>query len=418
MKVLAALGVIALAAGGFEAASLLRAQVQRPDLVNEIVTAHRRLTVLGDAEQAAPPPERSRIVAVARAIYARKQERLQQLEDELTALLQSSPDAARARALELADRIAGSPALEAGDRLAFIDLLYSIHDGARARQLDDVAERMRRVLVQVEATRDAYDREIRPDERARGATRQQWQAYVRRLRSIADPATILRQEHSHESEALRGSHPAEVTGTDLPPATVILTFDDGPHSRYTPEVVAILAKVRTHAVFFQVGKRLGAIGEKSDSASLLPLAALTRQLTAAGHLVANHSYSHRAMATMQAGQQAREVAATNTLLAAINGNAPRFFRPPYGARNAALLDRVAAMRMRSVMWNIDSMDWADPVPASIVRRVVAQTKQQRRGIVLFHDIHSQTVVALPQVLEAWRAAGVRIAPPSELESAR
>jgi len=55
--------------------------------------------------------------------------------------------------------------------------------------------------------------------------------------------------------------------------------------------------------------------------------------------------------------------------------------------------------MKIIMWNIDSRDWADRVPQSIAARVVAAAHGQGRGIVLLHDIHGQTVQALPSIID-------------------
>jgi hypothetical protein len=55
--------------------------------------------------------------------------------------------------------------------------------------------------------------------------------------------------------------------------------------------------------------------------------------------------------------------------------------------------------MKSVMWNVDSLDWADPIPESIAMRVLHELNQTHKGIVLFHDIHKQGVLALSPVIE-------------------
>ena len=81
------------------------------------------------------------------------------------------------------------------------------------------------------------------------------------------------------------------------------------------------------------------------------------------------------------------------------------FRPPYGARNDKVLEAASALGMKTILWNVDSMDWADPVPQSIASRVIAQVERQKHGIILFHDIHERTTQALPASLEtsAWSA---------------
>jgi uncharacterized caspase-like protein len=63
--------------------------------------------------------------------------------------------------------------------------------------------------------------------------------------------------------------------------------------------------------------------------------------------------------------------------------------------------------MKSVLWNVDSRDWADPVPRSIADRVVGEAEQQGHGIILFHDIHARTLEALPLVIETLQSRGYR-----------
>ena len=57
------------------------------------------------------------------------------------------------------------------------------------------------------------------------------------------------------------------------------------------------------------------------------------------------------------------------------------FRPPYGARNAAILQQLQAGGLRSITWNIDSMDWADPIPELIAMRVLHEIDQRHKGII-------------------------------------
>ncbi|MBV8467036.1 MAG: caspase family protein, partial [Burkholderiales bacterium] len=88
---------------------------------------------------------------------------------------------------------------------------------------------------------------------------------------------------------------------------------------------------------------------------------------------------------------------------------PPLFRFPYGARNAEGMALLRADHLRSVMWNIDSLDWADPVPSSIADRVLRQVDKEGHGIILFHDIHERTLKALPLVLDRLVAEGYRFA---------
>jgi uncharacterized caspase-like protein len=138
-------------------------------------------------------------------------------------------------------------------------------------------------------------------------------------------------------------------------------------------------------------------------------AGISRKLRAAGHVLANHSYSH-AQLSRQSGDKLRaEINNTDLLLKAVDADRSPLFRFPYGARNREGLDALASAHLRSVMWNIDSLDWADPVPSSIADRVLRSVDKEGRGIILFHDIHARAVKALPAILDRLIADGYQFA---------
>ena len=94
----------------------------------------------------------------------------------------------------------------------------------------------------------------------------------------------------------------------------------------------------------------------------------------------------------------QEVALTNQLIEQISGSSASFLRPPYGDTTRELTEELADTGITSVLWNVDSWDWGDPVPESIVQRVVERVEKAERGILLFHDVHKQTLAALPDIL--------------------
>ncbi|MES1161866.1 MAG: caspase family protein, partial [Rhizobacter sp.] len=125
--------------------------------------------------------------------------------------------------------------------------------------------------------------------------------------------------------------------------------------------------------------------------------------------LADHSFSHGVMAKMSDDAVRAEATETEALLDATGRVQSTLFRFPYGARNEAKLTTVEALKLRSMMWSVDSMDWADPVPKSIADRVLAEVDKAQRGIILFHDIQGRTVQALPIVLDQLAADGYRFA---------
>ena len=99
---------------------------------------------------------------------------------------------------------------------------------------------------------------------------------------------------------------------------VALTFDDGPHPVYTPQLLRILEKCRAYATLFMVGQ---AASEYPD---------LVRQVAKAGHAIGNHTWSHLALPSIKRKDRWKQLRACKRALAPY-GN--RFFRPPYGEQS-------------------------------------------------------------------------------------
>jgi len=161
-------------------------------------------------------------------------------------------------------------------------------------------------------------------------------------------------------------------------------------------------------VFFEVGRNLGSV-HADGTVALGPMAKISRDLMQAGYAVGNHSLTHAQLSRTSGEALRQQVLDTDTLLKDVDSRRAPLFRFPYGARNAEGLQLLNEAGLKSIMWNIDSMDWADPVPESIVQRVLDQVHKEQRGIVLFHDIHDRAVKALPQILDRLIAEGYQFA---------
>lgn len=215
----------------------------------------------------------------------------------------------------------------------------------------------------------------------------------------------MRGAHEGEGPDLQA---VETFGRQLPDKTLLLTFDDGPHPRHTDAVLAILGRYGLTGVFFAVGRNIGKLND-SGTPVYDRRAEVSRRVLAAGSVLGNHSYTHANLPKLDAATLTREIGETQALLKSLAPDTPPLFRPPYGARNKAVLTELGAQALRSIQWNIDSMDWSDPVASSVADRVIAEVEKQGRGIILFHDIHTRAVDALPTVLDTLIARGYRFA---------
>jgi peptidoglycan-N-acetylglucosamine deacetylase len=144
--------------------------------------------------------------------------------------------------------------------------------------------------------------------------------------------------------------------------TVALTFDDGPDPRYTPRVLAVLARARTPAAFFMVGRQAAAHPQ------------LVRRVAQAGQQVDGHTWNHLGLDRLPPAQVAAEVDCTNRLLARLAGRPVRLLRPPDGAYDKTVVDLLATRRLQLILWTVDSRDWARPG----VRRILATVARELR----------------------------------------
>ena len=375
-----------------------------------IVANCRKIIVLMDGAAALDPGVRERSATAGRILFQQNQELLSALGNQLTAALGAGNTAPVG---DFLNGLENNPGYRDADKLAFIDMLEDL-GAAVGSGNPQLASRLRddqSALAQIQALYQREIGDIFSNLQTRGMVvhREAWENYVAFLKQKYTREQILREIEGQLPPAeSRGAgqkkSSAEVFGNALPPKTLVLTFDDGPHPRYTDQILEILKKYNLKAVFFEVGRNLGP--ETTDaSAKLAPTAAVSERILAQGSVLGNHSYSHPVLSKMTEAGYTKEIDTTNALLTSILKQPPVLFRPPYGAINDAIVAKVQADKMQPILWNVDSEDWADPVPNSIAQRVVQEVEKQGRGIILFHDIHKITIEVLPSVIETLEKDG-------------
>lgn len=167
---------------------------------------------------------------------------------------------------------------------------------------------------------------------------------------------------------------------------IALTFDAAWGNDDTGTLIDILAKYNAKATFFVVGQWVDKYPES------------VKQLSDAGHQVQNHSDDHPYMSKLSAEQMLSQLERCSEKIAAITGDTPTLFRPPYGDYNTNVVTTVESFGMKTIQWDVDSLDWKDSSTAqSIAERVIGKVKPG--SIVLFHNDAEYTPDALPVILE-------------------
>ena len=401
-----------MAAGGnAEAAPLLGALQKQLD-------GHRRIIVLLADEEAQSARDRATSSRIGQQLFHDGLEQREAIAAQFDALLRTVSPQRFSTLGAVLDYIESAPELYDADRLAFREVLRDLHERVGADSSLPAVKLHQRIGEDLDALDEIernYNQEITrifsrfERTRAIELKREKWDDYVAHLRKHYPRETILRDFGVIEPYpmSMKDSE-REIFGRDLPAKTVVLTFDDGPHKAHTDEIVAILKRYDVPGVFFEVGRNIGSV-EADGKVKLGAMAGISRQLMADGYAVGNHSLTHAQLSRTSGDALREQVLGTDVLLRHVGDKRAPLFRFPYGARNAEGLQLLNEAGLKSIMWNIDSMDWADPVPESIVQRVLDQVQKEQRGIILFHDIHDRAVKALPQILDRLIADGYQFA---------
>ena len=191
------------------------------------------------------------------------------------------------------------------------------------------------------------------------------------------------------------------------PKDLLLTFDDGPDARWTPQVLRILRQHNVHAAFFMVGLML----EKN-----LPL---VRKVYEDGNLIGDHTFTHHNVAANSPQRTYMELRLTRMLVECITGRSTILFRAPYNADsdpsgNDEIVPLVEASKQNfiDVGEAVDPEDWEPGVKAeTIFERVVKGVEHGNGHIILLHDAggntRKETVKALPRIIEYLQQKGYR-----------
>lgn len=182
---------------------------------------------------------------------------------------------------------------------------------------------------------------------------------------------------------------------------IAITFDDGPHATLTPRLLDLLRERNVKATFYVCG----------NNCELYPN--ILRRIIAEGHELGNHSYNHPVLSKMSEEQVRSQLGRTHQAVLNATGVNMRTMRPPYGAFTQA--QREWALRefgYPTILWSVDPFDWKKPGSSVISSRIIGQTTQG--GIILAHDIHGQTIEAMPATLDALLRKGYRFVTVSQL----
>lgn len=238
------------------------------------------------------------------------------------------------------------------------------------------------------------------------ADEKSYQAFKKHIQEAAKDI----RKHRTESKAGRSTssnvfYPStgsagNITGNGFPKNTWALTFDDGPNGGTSTEVLSNLKRKGLTASFFVLAKQAAAYP------------AVIKSFVDSGMEVASHSYSHPQLTKLGSSGLQKEIVTSKGVIESKSGRPVTNFRLPYGAgvSNSNIRSLIASQKMLHVFWNVDTLDWQDKNPQSIFQRAVRQMNgtKNNAGVILFHDIHRQTVTASALLMDHLNKTGAKV----------
>lgn len=182
---------------------------------------------------------------------------------------------------------------------------------------------------------------------------------------------------------------------DAAAKTAYLTFDDGPTTELTDDILDLLARYDAHSTHFLVGK----------NAAKYP--GRVRAIVSGGHRLGNHTFTHLPPWSTPTEKLLSELNRTTACLEEISGTRIRAMRPPYGQPTGPLRKWCANHNQRIVMWDVMPGDFLPTATASNVSSFVIRHVRPGSVIVL-HDnpiCEHVTLPALKTILETLTAEG-------------
>ncbi|MGH2317132.1 LysM peptidoglycan-binding domain-containing protein [Planococcus sp. SE5232] len=206
---------------------------------------------------------------------------------------------------------------------------------------------------------------------------------------------------SSQSQAASSTY---VTKGNTASKVVALTFDDGSDGTNINKILDVLSANNVKATFFLTGS-----GAKNHPSWI-------KNISAKGHQLGNHSYSHPDFTKLSAAKIKSELASTETTIKGITGKTTKpIFRAPFGASNASVLKAVGdAGYTHTIQWNIDTVDWKGVSSTQITNKVMNNIVPG--SIVLMHTGAgaSGTPGALPGMISKLKAQGYKFVTVSEI----
>ena len=181
---------------------------------------------------------------------------------------------------------------------------------------------------------------------------------------------------------------------------VALTFDAAWGSDKTLKIINSLSEAGIKGTFFLVGFWIEQNADK------------VKAIDEAGFDIGTHSNTHPKMSTLSEAKMKEELEISMNMITNITGKPVKFFRAPFGDYNDSLLNIAGNLGLKTIQWDVDSLDWKGLSAGEILSRVKSGVKNG--SIILFHNNSDHILEAIPLVISYLKAEGYSMVKISEL----
>ena len=181
---------------------------------------------------------------------------------------------------------------------------------------------------------------------------------------------------------------------------VALSFDAAYGADRTEGIMKLLKEYDCQATFFLVGFWI----ENNTE--------MTKKISENGFEIGTHSNTHSHMSKLTYEQCEEDLKQSIAKIYNCTGVTPKLFRAPYGEYNNTLLEAAESLSLKTIQWDVDSLDWMDKTTTEICDRVLGRVKEG--SIILFHNNAEHVLDVLPIVLERLKMRGYKCVKLSDL----
>jgi len=162
---------------------------------------------------------------------------------------------------------------------------------------------------------------------------------------------------------------------------------------YIPEILNILNEKKVKATFFIEGR-----WAKENTN-------LVKMIDEQGHAIGNHAYNHPDMARLSYEENSNQITQTNNVIEAIIGKTPKWFAPPSGSYTNEVVEAAHHLKMETILWTVDTIDWRNPSVSVMINRVMSNIHPG--AMVLMHPT-SPVVNGLDQMITEIKGLGYQL----------